>query len=455
MSLLKPRSVNFFTFLVVLLILLLSTEKASTFEEPPSKNSSSAQTIADALAKSIKQAANELEYPDEVGEALVKMVSDWNCVEWKQRLSQVKQDFREKKISADQVANIEQEVVQELRRKIRREINLNATADSKYYDLSNVVKDKRAQCLGCCQLFSVIGKAIGLSVKVIDVTTPAIDYQTTIKGHVACLVDLTNGKVTMVDLRLRIDSQAFNFDEAFSQIGNYLELKSKDIPLKIHQKIQIWDERGITSAIYLSRGWINHKSGQSAEAIYIYTKAIALNPKSALAYVDRGYEYASLGQYTTAIADFSKAIEVNPKYVEAYVGRGSAHGQSGHFRESISDYSKAIALNPKCVEAYIGRGSTHGRLRHYTESLSDYSRAIELDPKNPDGYVGRGTAHYHLIQFVEAISDYNQAIEIDPKNANAFCNRGYAEASLGKPEEAKKDLQKAFELNSDYKTFYP
>ena len=80
------------------------------------------QPAFDAIAKDIQAGVKALEYPDEVGQDLVKMVKNWKCVEWKQKLSQAKQDLEAKKITADQAAQVEEEVAKELFQTIGKEI---------------------------------------------------------------------------------------------------------------------------------------------------------------------------------------------------------------------------------------------------------------------------------------------------------------------------------------------
>ena len=54
--------------------------------------------------------------------------------------------------------------------------------------------------------------------------------------------------------------------------------------------------------------------GELDKAIADFSKAIEIDPKSAIAYNNRGWAYEGKKDYDRAIADYSKAIEIDPKY---------------------------------------------------------------------------------------------------------------------------------------------
>jgi thiamine pyrophosphate-dependent acetolactate synthase large subunit-like protein len=130
MPLLKPQSANFFVLLIALSVLLLSNEKVAP-QEPATASQ------FDVIAKDIQQQVKSLGYADDVGKNLVKMVNDWKCVEWKQKLDKAKQDLREKKISADQITQVEIEVIKYLYQMIGTEFTV--VDGEEYFYLSKVL----------------------------------------------------------------------------------------------------------------------------------------------------------------------------------------------------------------------------------------------------------------------------------------------------------------------------
>lgn len=54
-----------------------------------------------------------------------------------------------------------------------------------------------------------------------------------------------------------------------------------------------------------------------AQAIDLYTQAIALNSQNAVYWANRAFAHIKLEEYGSAIQDASKAVEVDPKYSKA------------------------------------------------------------------------------------------------------------------------------------------
>lgn len=86
------------------------------------------------------------------------------------------------------------------------------------------------------------------------------------------------------------------------------------------------------------------------------TKALELDPKSAMAYVSRGVGNYYLpptfgGGIDPAIRDFRKAIELNPRLAEAHMWLGIALRKANRNAEAHAALRKAVELNPSRVWA--------------------------------------------------------------------------------------------------------
>ncbi len=73
--------------------------------------------------------------------------------------------------------------------------------------------------------------------------------------------------------------------------------------------------------------------------------------ETARTHLDHGRACLDKGKYDDAIADYEKAIALDPKYALAYTNRGVAYYRKGAFDRAIADHSKAIALEPKFAHA--------------------------------------------------------------------------------------------------------
>ena len=173
---------------------------------------------------------------------------------------------------------------------------------------------------------------------------------------------------------------------------------------------------------WFEKGYKLDESGNNADAVKAYSKAIELNPQRANAYLNRGISYDKLGNYQQAIKDYNKVIELNPQLADVYYHiRGFAYGELGNYQQAIKDYSKAIELYPQHVTAYISRGSAYGELGNYQQAIKDYSKAIELNPQHVNAYYYfRGVAYLNLGNKKQAIKDYKIAARLGLKEAQDF-----------------------------------
>ena len=295
------------------------------------------------------------------------------------------------------------------------------------FELSDVIEHRQANCLGYSQLIYIIGNAIGLSVRPMDVLDPVISVKGDAnKGHMACIVDLSDGRSVMADVLLLYDSpsRAFKFEDHFVKDGNDWELRYQFNRLLIHRKIRLLDRKELIAMICYHRGVVYKSKGEYDRAILEYNKAIEIDPGFAKAYNGRGNVHQSKGEYDQASLDFTKAIEIDPKDAIAYTNRGRAFYAKGEYDRAIKDHTKAIELNPKFIEAYSNRGGAYFTKGEYDHAILDFTKAIMIDPKDADAYINRGVCYYKIDEYDQAMLDSTKAIELNPKDAYAYIVRG-------------------------------
>jgi tetratricopeptide (TPR) repeat protein len=332
-------------------------------------------------------------------------------------LAEARQNRQQGRISESRLVRIERDIAERL----VGEIHWRIQSDDRFFDLADVVRLHKAQCLGFTQVFYVTGSAIGLTVRPINVLE--LDKKGPSPagvGHTACLVDLADGNtITANVVPNGFMSRSFVLTDTYEKAGNYLELKNRINPLGIYRKIQILDGEGL-----------------------------AANVSS-----NRAGEHNTAGRYEQALAESSRAIQLYPALAEAWNNRGIAHRNTGKIEEAINDYTRALELNPNYQEALSNRGMAYAQLKQTDSSIADYSRAITLNPSFAEAYNNRGNAYASSGQFAQAITDYSRAIEHNPKLSQAYGNRAMNYAVLGRQREAQKDLITAARLNPALKDY--
>ena len=180
---------------------------------------------------------------------------------------------------------------------------------------------------------------------------------------------------------------------------------------------------------YIDQGKAEYNRGNYDAAIYLFNKAVDLNPDNEYLYNDLGLCYVALGEQDTAISEYSKAIELNSDCVEAYYNRGLAYFGQGRSAapDAISDFTKAIELEPDNVDAYYNRGLTYNK---------NYNRATNYDKEDTTDY------------YTKAVADFDKVLELDPTYVLAIAGKGNAGYRNKKYDEAEENFVKALESES-------
>lgn len=87
--------------------------------------------------------------------------------------------------------------------------------------------------------------------------------------------------------------------------------------------------------------------GQHKDAVGFYTKAIELDPGTAVYYANRAAAYTHLNQFSDAVRDCEKATAIKPDYSKAYSRLGTAYFYQSKYKEAVEAYKKACDLDPE------------------------------------------------------------------------------------------------------------
>jgi regulator of sirC expression with transglutaminase-like and TPR domain len=320
-----------------------------------------------------------------VAEDFIAMVNSWQNKKadsifavQSQKLRQVRDDYKQGNNKIADIVKVEQTSVADIAWLIENKI----IGDGEEFELAGVIKNKKANCLGCSQLFYILASSIGLSVTPINVVELQSPGPLPVgAAHVSCIVSLSDGRIVMLNpMPDGFVSAPFILENEFTKIENYWQLKDKDNPLDIYRKIQLLDKNGLIAYIYSNRGLVYASASQFDQSICDYNRAIELNPGFAEAYNNRGIAYVKSGQLSMAICDYDKSIELNPNFAEAYNNRANAYVKSGQFNQAVSDYTTAIKNNLNLAEAYGNRAITYALLKKPQQAKKDLLKAVELNP---------------------------------------------------------------------------
>jgi tetratricopeptide (TPR) repeat protein len=201
---------------------------------------------------------------------------------------------------------------------------------------------------------------------------------------------------------------------------------------------------------YIQLGVTLLRQAKPEQAIEQFRRAIAINPKSAIAYNNIGVALATLAKrdkakLDDAIAQYYQAIAAEPRYALPYNNLGLALLHLDRINDAIDNYRFAIQVAPKYLSARYNLAFALQRQRSFAAALTEYRDAIDfttdtlqlamLHTSLGDVHVLREQAG-EIDSLEDAIAEYRSAIEIRSGYRWAHNNLGLIWRDQGKINDA-------------------
>jgi len=224
----------------------------------------------------------------------------------------------------------------------------------------------------------------------------------------------------------------------------------------------------------------------NSEAIELLKKAIALDPKFAMAYARIGYASAvtsNFGErakpfledafrlssrvsekdrlyiaawYAIANLDFPKAIETfkhlidqYPLEVEAYERLARLLGGEGRIDEAIEVLKEGLLIDPDAKDIYNVLGASYSMLGKHSDAIAMHQRYVELAPNEPNAHDSLGSSLHWAGNYEEAIEEYQRALEMQPRFEVAVIHLGNAYFQQGQYRKALNQYRRYIEIAPD------
>jgi parallel beta-helix repeat protein len=181
------------------------------------------------------------------------------------------------------------------------------------------------------------------------------------------------------------------------------------------------------------RARVAEEEGRTADAIRLYSDALAAAPQLSYLYLYRANLYRDGNDLARAIADYGQAAELCPSIFEAWLNRGICRMRQANAREAVADYTRALdsADTPAdMLGVYLNRGSAWRELGEPQKAIDDATQAVQLQPKAWEPFYVRAGAFSDLQQWDKAIADFSQVIDLSSGIAVGYMGR--AEVFRGK-----------------------
>lgn len=188
---------------------------------------------------------------------------------------------------------------------------------------------------------------------------------------------------------------------------------------------------------------------QSAKAVDLLSKAIALSADVPEYHNAMGNALANTHQFVAAARSFAKATQLRPTYADAHYGLGRALIQLGEIEQAIAALNRAVTLKPGFAAGHAELANALRRGGQLDEALAAASRAVQFDQRFAWGQNILGLVHYDRGEYELASVRYARAISLRPELADPYINRAQLHRISFHLNAAAADLKKAISLRPE------
>ena len=168
-------------------------------------------------------------------------------------------------------------------------------------------------------------------------------------------------------------------------------------------------------------GCVNAAAGRLEEAVASYTRALQIEPGSAVTHFNLGIALEQLGRTREAVASYTQALKIRPD-PKAYNNLGACLQDLGMSEAAAASYRRALEIEPDLAEAHNNLGYSLDRLLQPAAAVVSLRRALEIRPEYAEAHNNLGNALMHLGESDQAIASYEAGLAIRPGYAEAHRN---------------------------------
>jgi tetratricopeptide (TPR) repeat protein len=194
-------------------------------------------------------------------------------------------------------------------------------------------------------------------------------------------------------------------------------------------------------------------------AVLLLEEAIGGGIGYADAYNLLGLALAMVDRPDDALVVFDRALALNPRYVEAHLNRGVLLNGLGRTEEAAASFAMAellgkpdetgfpVVVGNRLANAHAALGDEYRAAGALDESVRQYARALELRPGYPDIRLALARVLLEGQRYPEAAEALDQVLAVRPTLLEAMLLRGLAAYLHGDAQAAGRLWDRAAEAH--------
>jgi tetratricopeptide (TPR) repeat protein len=196
-------------------------------------------------------------------------------------------------------------------------------------------------------------------------------------------------------------------------------------------------------------GVLQFESGQTAAALELISRAIAISPNVADYHFSLAGILQAIGQHDGATASYRRAVEIYPKFPQAWFNLGNLLRARQQNTQAIAAYRQALAAQPNYPEAANNLGIALAAAGQHQAAIDAYRQALASRPVFPEAANNMAESLDAVGQFDEAIAACQEALKTRPNFAEAFAHLGNTFMHKDDAQQAIVAYRRALSLRPD------
>jgi tetratricopeptide (TPR) repeat protein len=218
-------------------------------------------------------------------------------------------------------------------------------------------------------------------------------------------------------------------------VSKRLLMQLKPLPFCRKQKVALREELSNLGDTFFAMN-------KDQDALDVISRALEIDPHSALDYFKKGNALARMGRLEEAIAHYHEAIRIKPDLDMAHNNLANTFMLAHKPDEAIREYTEALRINPGNSDAAknlaIARQGSN-----VDEAISGLKEKLKADPHNTRLLTTMGQYYAQKGDYQNALVSLKQVLELTPEDPSAYYNISCIYARLGKVDESVMWLDRA------------
>ena len=145
----------------------------------------------------------------------------------------------------------------------------------------------------------------------------------------------------------------------------------------------------VKETINLSEGFSNRglflsNLGLDNDALYQFTKAVAINKNNYTSHTNLGAAYYKIGDYTNAAKEYNLSIAIQPNFAPSHFNLGLIYQELQKNDDAIAQFQRALSINRGYKFANFSLGTLFESKKDIETAKEYYQQELIIDPNNND-----------------------------------------------------------------------